>query len=204
MLFPMQEIVRILLGAEFPKHRYLLVQREEIYSETGNVLQPLSYPSFFIFCPYGKDNWPGSQRILQNSKGTISENINEHCQNVPDEFENAALKAMPNNWNRRKKKQIQTDRQKILVERAMWNSCGRKKLKKENTKENTVDYRIKRNKAKAIITKTKKKKRNLLEKVHKGHKHQHNLIQVWNQINSKRGIKSQRTTYHQRIKEQKK
>ena len=78
------------------------MQSDVIYSETGNVLQPLSYPPLFIFCPYGAGNWPESRRILQKSKDTRSENVNEHCQNVLDEIKNAALKAMPNNSKRRK------------------------------------------------------------------------------------------------------
>ena len=54
MLYPMQETVRLPIGVEFPKDRDFLVQSEGINTETGNVIRPLSYPPFFIFCPYSK------------------------------------------------------------------------------------------------------------------------------------------------------
>ena len=147
-----------------------------------------------------KANWPEFQRILQHSKETRSKNIHEHCQNILDEIKkNAALKTIANNSNRRN-----NNRPKRTNKKYWWNEAceaaveerkkALKKVKKESSERNIIDYRIKRNKAKAIITKTKKESwasfiRNINIKA--------NPKLAWNQINSIWGIKkkSQRAMY---------
>ena len=65
-----------------------------------------------------------------------------------------------------------------------------KKVKKGNTDENIKNHRIKRDKAKAIITKTKTSSwTNFINYINTNPK------QAWNQIDNIRGIKKRRTTY---------
>ncbi|GFO12289.1 hypothetical protein PoB_003879400 [Plakobranchus ocellatus] len=89
----------------------------------------------------------------------------QHCENVLREIKTAALEAIPHNQHQRKNKKnnikYPQTTNKYWWDETCQNAVNERKialkeLTKKNTQENITNFRIKRNKATAVIKKTKK------------------------------------------------
>ncbi|GFS24523.1 RNA-directed DNA polymerase from mobile element jockey [Elysia marginata] len=136
-----------------------------------------------------KADWQEFKHALMQVKPIVDDNVDNFCSKILEEISKAALATIPNNQNNLKRK-------KREGEKYWWNEeCEQavqerrsalKKILKNNTKENQDTYRIKRNKATAIIRLTKRKAwQEFINNINT----RDNPKAAWNQMNRIRGKK---------------
>ncbi|GFN96568.1 nocturnin [Plakobranchus ocellatus] len=123
-----------------------------------------THPPSLIFNTKNAD-WAQFQKLLNDVGPTKAICKHQHCENVLREIKSAALEAIPHNQHQRKirKNNIKYSQttNKYWWDETCQNAVNErqialKELAKNNTQENITNFRIKRNKATAVIKKTKK------------------------------------------------
>ncbi|GFO28007.1 RNA-directed DNA polymerase from [Plakobranchus ocellatus] len=142
-----------------------------------------------------KADWAKFQKLLNDAGPTKAICNHQHCENVLREIKSAALEAIPHNQHQRKirKNNIKYSQttNKYWWDETCQNAVNERKialkeLTKNNTQENITNFRMKRNKATAVIKKTKKAAwRNFVNNINI----RDNPKKAWDQINSMRGTK---------------